>query len=74
MFNRKSEQSAEPNTPQLAPFNDPQSEPMTLAGDADEEVVAPIKRRGKGKPLSPDLPLIEVIYELPEYELTCACG
>ncbi|WP_032676141.1 transposase, partial [Pseudomonas syringae] len=41
---------------------------------ADEEVVAPVKRRGKRKPLSADLPRIEVIHELPEHELTCACG
>ncbi|EPN55336.1 ISPpu15, transposase, partial [Pseudomonas syringae pv. actinidiae ICMP 19079] len=39
-----------------------------------EEVVAPVKRRGKRKPLSADLPRIEVIHELPEHELTCACG
>ncbi|MBF8638788.1 IS66 family transposase [Pseudomonas fulva] len=30
--------------------------------------------RGKRKPLSADLPRIEVIHELPEHELTCACG
>ncbi|MBF8767897.1 IS66 family transposase [Pseudomonas putida] len=29
--------------------------------------------RGKRKPLSADLPRIEVIHELPEHELTCAC-
>jgi hypothetical protein len=73
LFGRKSEQTVEPNTPQLALFNEPESEPMTL-GDADEEVVAPTPRRGKRKPLSADLPRIEVIHELPEYELTCACG
>ncbi|WP_172638667.1 IS66 family transposase zinc-finger binding domain-containing protein, partial [Pseudomonas syringae] len=33
-----------------------------------------VKRRGKRKPLSADLPRIEVIHELPEPELTCACG
>jgi transposase len=32
------------------------------------------KRRGKRKPLPADLPRIEVIHELPEHELTCACG
>lgn len=40
----------------------------------DEEVVAPTKRRGKRKPLPADLPHIEVVHELPEHELTCACG
>ena len=47
---------------------------MPLIGDADEEVVAPTARRGKRKPLSADLARIEVIHELPEHELTCACG
>jgi transposase len=74
IFGRKSEQTIEPNTPQLALFNEPESEPMPVVDDAEEEVVAPTKRRGKRKPLSADLPRIEVIHELPEYELTCACG
>lgn len=47
---------------------------MPSIGDADEEVVAPTSRRGKRKPLSADLPRIEVIHELPEHELRCACG
>lgn len=74
IFGRKSEQTVEPNTPQLALFNEPESEPMPSVGDADEEVVAPTSRRGKRKPLSADLPRIEVIHELPENQLTCACG
>ncbi|KPB79029.1 ISPsy5 [Pseudomonas syringae pv. maculicola] len=74
LFGRKSEQTVEPNTPQLALFNEPESEPMLPVGDSDEEVVVPVKRRGKRKPLSADLPRIEVIHELPEHELTCACG
>ncbi|MBN3968828.1 transposase, partial [Pseudomonas gregormendelii] len=74
LFGRKSEQTVEPNTPQLALFNEPESEPMPSTGGADEEVVAPTSRRGKRKPLSADLPRIEVIHELPEHELTCACG
>ncbi|WP_437438347.1 transposase domain-containing protein, partial [Pseudomonas syringae] len=68
---RKSEQTVEPSTPQLALFNEPESEPMLSVGDADEEVVAPVKRRGKRKPLSADRPRIEIIHELPEHELTC---
>ena len=74
IFGRKSEQSVEPNTPQLALFNEPESEPMPVVEDADEDVVAPAPRRGKRKPLSADLPRIAVIHELPEHELTCACG
>ncbi|EPN77528.1 transposase IS66 [Pseudomonas syringae pv. actinidiae ICMP 18801] len=46
LFGRKSEQTVEPNTPQLALFNEPESEPMLPVGDAEEEVVAPVKRRG----------------------------
>ncbi|KPX21431.1 ISPsy5, transposase [Pseudomonas amygdali pv. dendropanacis] len=72
IFNRKSEQTDEPNTPQLALFNEPESEPMYAVGDADEEVVAPAPRCGKRKPLSADLPRIEIIHELPEHELTCS--
>ena len=74
LFGRKSEQTVEPNTPQLALFNEPESEPIPLIVDAEEEVVSPTTRRGKRKPLSADLPRIEVIHELPEHELTCVCG
>lgn len=74
LFGRKSEQTAQPNTPQLALFNEPESEPMPLIGDAEEEVVSPVPRRGKRKVLSAELPRVEVIHELPEHELTCACG
>lgn len=56
-------------------FNEPESEPLlAVVEDADEEVVAPVKRRGKRKPLSADLPRVEVIHDLPEHELTCVCG
>ena len=74
LFGRKSEQTGEPNSPQLALFNEPESDPMLAADDGEEEVVAATVRRGKRKPLSTDLPRIEVIHELPEHELTCVCG
>jgi hypothetical protein len=74
LFGRKSEQTVEPNTPQLALFNEPESEPMLLVDDPDEEVVAPRSRRGKRKPLSAELPCIEVIHEPPEHELICVSG
>lgn len=32
-FERKSEQTVEPNTPQLAQLNEPESEPMPSVGD-----------------------------------------
>jgi hypothetical protein len=46
LFGRKSELTAQPSTPQLALFNEPESEPMPLIGDAEEEVVSPGPRRG----------------------------
>ncbi|TBV04492.1 IS66 family transposase [Stutzerimonas kirkiae] len=80
LFGRKSERSQDdPDSPQLAMFNEAEQlaeEPAPVvedAGDA-EEVVAPLKRRGKRKPLPAELPRVEVIHELPEHELTCACG
>jgi transposase len=74
LFGRKSEQTADPATPQLLLFNEAESLDTPAPVEADEEVVAPTKRRGKRKPLSADLPRIEVIHELSEHELTCACG
>ncbi|WP_133143830.1 IS66 family transposase [Pseudomonas fragi] len=74
LFGRKSEQTADPATPQLLLFNEAESIDTPAPVEADEEVVAPTKRRGKRKPLSADLPRIEVIHELSEHELTCACG
>ena len=67
LFGRKSEQTVEPNTPQPALFNEPESEPMPSVGDAGEEVVERTSRRGKRNPLSADLPRIEIIHELPEH-------
>ena len=74
LFGRKSEQTADPATPQLPLFNEAESIDTLAPVAADEEVVAPTKRRGKRKPLPADLPRIEVIHELPEHELTCVCG
>lgn len=74
LFGRKSEQAIDPNTPQLAMLNEAESEPLLTVETPDEEVVTPAPRRGKRKPLSADLPRIEVIHELPEHELTCTCG
>lgn len=74
LFGRKSEQTADPATPQLALFNEAESIAEVADEETEEEVVAPTKRRGKRKPLPADLPRIEVIHELPEHELTCTCG
>uniref|UniRef100_UPI0013CE0E7A IS66 family transposase n=1 Tax=Pseudomonas aeruginosa TaxID=287 RepID=UPI0013CE0E7A len=79
LFSPKSERSPEDaDSPQLAMFNEveelieaPAAEPAEAEA---EEVVAPVKRRGKRKPLPANLPRVEVIHELPEHELTCACG
>ncbi|MFI8742161.1 IS66 family transposase [Pseudomonas sp. NPDC077405] len=77
LFGRKSEQSADPDSPQLAMFNEAESLaelPAESEQETAEEVVATTKRRGKRKPLPAELPRIEVIHELPEQELTCECG
>lgn len=58
----------------MALFKEPEHEVELGYQNVEEEVVAPAKRRGKRKPLPADLPRIEVIHELPEHELTCACG
>ncbi|WP_079202260.1 IS66 family transposase [Pseudomonas sp. CC6-YY-74] len=75
LFARKSEQTVDPDSPQLATFNEAEN----LAEPApevivEEDVVAPLKRRGKRKPLPAELPRVEIVHELPEHELTCACG
>jgi hypothetical protein len=58
----------------MALFNEAESVAESVDEAVVEEVIAPTKRRGKRKPLPADLPRIEVIHELPEHELTCACG
>ena len=83
LFSPKSERSSEDaDSPQLAMFNEveelieaPAAEPVEAEAEAEaEEVVAPVKRRGKRKPLPANLPRVEVIHELPEHERACACG
>ena len=78
LFSPKSERSPEDaDSPQLAMFNEAESlaDPATAeAADDAEEGVAPLKRRGKRRPLPAELPRIEVLHELPEHELTCVCG
>ena len=65
-FGRKSEQT-DPATPRLALFNEVERVVEAINEDSEEEVVAPINRRGKRKLLPLALPRIEVIHELPEY-------
>ena len=82
LFSPKSERSPEDaDSPQLAMFNEAEEliEAAAAPSEAEaeveaEEVVVPVKRRGKRKPLPANLPRMEVIHELPEHELTCACG
>ncbi|NKQ12823.1 IS66 family transposase [Pseudomonas sp. SST3] len=78
LFGRKSEQTTDPDSPQLAMFNEAEqlaeAVPEALADEAQEEVVAPTQRRGKRKSLPAELPRVEIVHELPEHELTCECG
>ncbi|MNJ24867.1 Transposase IS66 family protein [compost metagenome] len=55
-------------------FNEVESLADPVDEASDEEIVALTKRRGKRKPLPTDLSRIEVVHDLPEHELTCACG
>ncbi|MHC5352558.1 transposase domain-containing protein, partial [Metapseudomonas furukawaii] len=71
LFSPKSERSPEDaDSPQLAMFNEAEElleEPAGGSSEAEaEEVVAPVKRRGKRKPLPANLPRVDVIHELPE--------
>ena len=63
---RKSEQT-DPATPRLALFNEVERVVEAINEDSEEEVVAPINRRGKRKLPPLALPRIEVIHELPEH-------
>ncbi|UFQ99329.1 IS66 family transposase [Pseudomonas wenzhouensis] len=78
LFGRKSEQSSDPDSPQLAMFNETEglaeAAPEAPADEVEEAVVATSTPRGKRKLLPAELPRVEVIYELPEHELTCECG
>ena len=59
LFGRKSEQTADPDSPQLDIFNEAESlveaAPEAPADEAAEEVVAPAKSRGRRKPMPPGL-------------------
>src|SRR5690606_31355072 len=78
LFSPKSERSPEDaDSPQLAMFNEAEElveQPTAVDESEAEDVVAPVKRRGKRKPLPADLPRVEIVHELPEHERTCACG
>jgi transposase len=79
LFSPKSERSPEDaDSPQLAMFNEAEElleESTAGSSEAEaEEVVAPVNRRGKRKPLPANLPRVDVIHELPEHERTCTCG
>ena len=65
LFGRKSEQTADPTTPQMALFNEAESVAESVDETVEEEVGAPTKRRSKRKSLPADLSRIEVIHELP---------
>lgn len=56
LFGRKSEQTIDPATPQLALFNEAESLAEPAAEEVDEEVVAPNKCHRKRKPLPADCP------------------
>lgn len=73
LLGHKSEQADDPLTPQIALFNEAESAVESVEEAVEEEVVTPTKHRGKRNPLPADLARIEVIHELSEHALTCAC-
>ena len=64
LFGRKSEQTTDPATPQLALFNEAERVVEPIDEATEKEAVAPTQQRGKRKPLPADRPRIEVIHEL----------
>jgi transposase len=78
LFGRKSEQTPDPDSPQLPLLNEAEAlveaAPESAAEERQDEGLAPTKRRGKRKSLPAELPRVELIHELPEHELNCACG
>ncbi|MBI6721717.1 hypothetical protein YA0051_24975 [Pseudomonas syringae] len=56
LFGRKSEQTVDPQIPQLAPFNEAERVAVLVADNADEDpedIVAPVKRRGNASRFAP---------------------
>lgn len=76
LFGRKSEQSTDPNSPQLGMFNEAENLAEASPTAEDEEIVAPepAKKRGKRKPLPAELPRVEVMHELPEQKTGSAAS
>jgi len=74
LFGRWSEQTAVITPPKMDFFSEAESVAESVDETAEKEVLAPTRRRGKRNPLRADLPRIEVIHELADHELTCACG
>ncbi len=85
LFGRKSEQTSDPESPQLPLLNEAEVLAERSNGDGEDEdeddvesielrPVAVSKPRGKRQSLPAELPRIEVVHELPEHELTCECG
>lgn len=73
LFGRKSEALPAVTSKQMPLFD---SKAPVEPIDKDEELVIPAhtrKKRGR-KPLSEDLPRVEVVHDLPEEEKHCACG
>ncbi|MBB6158451.1 hypothetical protein HDC30_005709 [Pseudomonas sp. JAI115] len=65
LLDRKSEQAIDPETPQMALFNEVEHKVDLAHENVEEEVVTPAKRRGRRKPLPTDLSRIEVSMNCP---------
>lgn len=73
LFGRKSEIRSQPSSNQLPIFAPPEA-PLSPE-PADEVVIEAHTRKKRGrKPLSADLPRVEVIHDISEEEKQCPCG
>ena len=72
-FGRKTETTAE--LLQNLLFEEPEAEQPAEESFDDEEKIEAYTRKKRGrKPLSKDLPRVDVIHDIPEEEKQCACG
>lgn len=77
LYGRKSEQYSKEEGIQACLFNEAEAAVNIPAeSEKTEEITVSAHKRTKGgrKVLSPELPRVEVIHDLPESEKVCACG
>ena len=74
LYGKKSEKRKEQDPQQLTLFDIPEEEDEESSSVEEIEVPQHKRRKAGRKPLPDNLPVEEILYELPEEELQCACG